>query len=184
MKALSRLSGFSFASSRAALLALSVVVAAPMVACGGGESQTAASVPKSAPMPDGESWSGVYFHPVFGYLHLVETGTNVAGRWKRADESAWGELEGTFEGNLLRYKWTEHKINLVGAAASSHGTGWFQYLAPQDEKATAELDGKFGLADGPEDADWHSVKQLRMSPDLESITGESPDGSSENEAWQ
>src|SRR4051812_35464923 len=49
----------------------------------------------SGPMPEGETWTGVYFHPVFGYLHMQEEGSNVIARWKRTDHSHWGELSGT-----------------------------------------------------------------------------------------
>src|SRR4029077_2063330 len=47
---------------------------------------------KEGPMPEGELWNGVYFHPVYGYLHLVEQDSNIIGKWKRADQSAWGDL--------------------------------------------------------------------------------------------
>src|ERR1700722_12423995 len=87
---------------------------------------------KSAPvtpgdMPAGETWSGVYFHPVYGYLHMLEQDTNVVGKWKRADQSAWGELSGTKVGNVLHFQWKEHKYGLVGPAAESHGKGVFIY---------------------------------------------------------
>jgi len=159
-----------------AAVALSVAVALPVtgLALGGckGGAESAASTPKAGEMPPGESWQGVYFHPIFGNLHLVEQGTNVVGRWKRADASAWGELEGTVEGNLVRYKWTEHKIGLVGASASSKGKGWFKYTPAKEEKGSAELDGKFGLDDAEPEADWHCVKQQRVTPDLDSVNGD------------
>lgn len=177
----------SLRSSRwfaAAAIVLSASLAAPLAGCSGKGSDSAASAPKAGSMPSGETWTGVYFHPVFGYLHLVENGTNIVGRWKRADESAWGELEGTVEGNIIRYKWVEHKIGLVGAASSSKGKGWFQYQAAKEEKGSAEIDGKFGLEDGPEDADWHSVKQQRMTPNLDSINGDTAGAPSAGGGWQ
>lgn len=169
--------------SAAFAVALSALVAAPLAGCKGG-ADSAAGAPKAGEMPAGESWQGVYFHPIFGHLHLVEQGTNIVGRWKRADESAWGELEGTVEGNIIRYKWVEHKIGLVGAASSSKGKGWFQYQAAKEEKGSAEIDGKFGLEDGPEDADWHSVKQQRMTPNLDSINGDTAGAPSAGGGWQ
>jgi len=124
----------------------------------------------SGEMPSGESWNGVYFHPVYGNLHLVEEGTNVVGRWKRADQSHWGELSGTKEGNVFHYKWVEHKVGMVGSAADSHGKGYFVFK--MGKESLTELDGEFGLNDDETGSDWHSVKQQRMNPDLKSINGD------------
>ena len=59
-------------------------------------------------MPAGESWVGVYYNPVYGYLHMVEQDGNIVGRWKRTDSSHWGELSGTVEGNVMHFTWKEH----------------------------------------------------------------------------
>src|SRR4051812_4568164 len=103
---------------------LSVLVAAcalacassSVVGCGGGEGARTANV-KPDDMPAGESWTGVYYHPVYGYLHMMESDSNVVGRWKRTDQSAWGELSGVKTGNVLHFQWKEHKYGLVGPAA-------------------------------------------------------------------
>lgn len=121
-------------------------------------------------MPEGEVWMGVYYHPIYGYLHLMEQGDSVVGRWKRADQSAWGELSGSRAGNLLRFSWTEHKIGQVGPAATSKGKGVFQYVMGE---AVGELKGQYGLGDDETGSDWNCVKQQRMLPDLKSIGGDS-----------
>jgi hypothetical protein len=141
-----------------------------VTACGDGKEPKTAHV-TSAPMPENESWTGVYFHPVYGYLHLVEEGSNVVGRWKRADQSKWGELSGTKGGNLLHYTWKEHTIGMVGASATTRGKGYFQYKLDKEERPI--LDGQFGLDDDETGSDWHNVKQARMQPDLKSIGGDS-----------
>ncbi len=71
------------------LLALLCVAFAgtSLVACGGGDAKSANITPGN--MPDGETWTGVYYHPVFGYLHMVEQDNGVVGKWKRTDQSAW-----------------------------------------------------------------------------------------------
>jgi hypothetical protein len=139
------------------------------VGCGGGDGAKSANVTASD-MPPGESWNGVYFHPVFGYLHLQEEGTSVVGRWKRADQSAWGELSGTKLGNVLHYTWKEHKYGLVGPAAETKGKGVFVFkLGPNDIPV---LEGEYGLNDNETGSDWKCVKQQRMNPDLKSITGD------------
>ncbi len=138
--------------------------------CGDGNGARTAKV-ASGPMPEGETWTGVYFHPVFGYLHLQEEGSNVVGRWKRTDHSHWGELSGTTTGNVLHYTWKEHKIGMVGASATTRGKGYFAYKV--NKESIGELDGEFGLNDSEVGSTWKNVKQLRMPPDLKSIGGDS-----------
>jgi hypothetical protein len=158
-------------SQRLAFPLLTFALAASSVAvigCGGPPPMTAHITPGD--MPEGESWTGVYFHPVYGYLHLVEQDTSIVGKWKRADQSAWGELSGTKVGNVLHFAWKEHKYGLVGAAADSHGKGVFVYKV--GEGKIPELDGQFGLNDDEVGSDWHNVKQQNMKPDLPSISGD------------
>ncbi len=160
-----RVSAVSFA------LALSTV---SVVACGGKE-PNAANV-KPGPMPESETWDGVYFHPVYGYLHLVDEGGNLIGRWKSADQSKWGELSGTIDGNVAHYTWKEHKIGMVGPSATSQGKGFFVYKI--DAEGHPILDGQFGLGEEETGSDWHNVKQTNMKPDLKSINGSDPDSDS------
>jgi hypothetical protein len=140
-----------------------------VVGCGDQAEPKTASV-ASGPMPEGESWTGVYFHPVYGYLHMQEEGSNVVGRWKRTDHSYWGELSGTVTGNVLHYTWKEHKIGMVGASATTHGKGYFVYKLNKEN--IGELDGQFGLNDSEVGSTWKNVKQVRMPPDLKSIGGD------------
>jgi hypothetical protein len=150
-------------------LALFAMPALSAVACGGPPPMVANIKPGD--MPEGEVWTGVYFHPVYGYLHLVEQDTNVVGKWKRADQSAWGELSGTKVGNVLHFQWKEHKYGLVGPAADSSGKGVFVYKVGSSGKI-AELDGQFGLGDDEIGSEWHNIKQVNMPPDLKSISGD------------
>jgi hypothetical protein len=145
------------------------VCALAFAGCGGTPEAKTANVP-AGPMPDGEQWTGVYFHPVFGYLHMQESGSTIVGRWKRTDHSYWGELSGTTSGNVLHYAWKEHKIGMVGAAATTHGKGYFVYKV--NKESIGELDGEFGLNESEVGSSWKNVKQLRMPPDLKSIGGD------------
>jgi|HubBroStandDraft_5_1064220.scaffolds.fasta_scaffold358040_1 hypothetical protein len=149
-------------------LVLLAAPAASLVGCGGPPPLVANIKPGD--MPEGELWTGVYFHPVYGYLHLVEQDTNVIGKWKRADQSSWGDLSGTKIGNVLHFTWHEHKYGLVGPAAEQHGKGVFVYKMGQGK--IAELDGQFGLNDDEIGSEWHNVKQVNMPPDLKSINGD------------
>ena len=156
----------------------------------GGSPYTKFRTPKTAgELPAGESWDGVYFNPVYGYLHLVPNGDNMVGKWKRADSSHWGELSGTVEGNIFRFTWTEHRYGAIGPSGDVHGSGVFIYKVPPQKddsiKVIPELDGQYALDDSSEIGDWHCVKQLNLKPDLSSITGENPvEPGAKGDQWQ
>jgi hypothetical protein len=142
-----------------------------LVACGNGGGAKFAAV-KAGELPSGESWPGVYFNPVYGYLHMIEQDGNIVGRWKRTDGSHWGELNGTAEGNVLHFTWTEHKYGGVGPSADSKGSGVFVYK--MGEKY-GELAGQYALDESDNVGDWHCVKQTGIKPDLNSINGKGTD---------
>lgn len=160
-------------STTLALLTFSAI--GTLAGCGGGESVKAANV-AAGPMPEGETWTGVYFHPVYGYLHMQEEGSNIVGRWKRADQSKWGEMSGTKSGNVVHYAWKEHTIGMVGPSSTTHGKGYFVYKMDKENRPI--LEGQFGLNNDETGSDWNNVKQLRMPVDLKSIGGEAEGGGS------
>jgi hypothetical protein len=150
---------------------LIMALAATSIACSSGGGAKFAGI-KAGEMPAGESWPGVYFNPVYGYLHMIEQGGNIVGRWKRTDGSHWGELSGTAEGNVLHFTWNEHRVGGVGPSAESKGTGVFVYK--MGEKF-GELDGQYALADSDQVGEWHCIKQNGLKPDLDSISGKGTD---------
>lgn len=153
-------------------LALTLGTGMGAVGCASGDEVKTANV-RASDMPDGESWSGVYYHPVFGYLHMVENGTAVVGKWKRSDQSKWGELDGTKVGNVLHFVWKEHTYGLVGPAALHQGKGVFVYkVADANGHKQATLDGQFGLDADEVGSTWNCIKQDRMDPKLDSINGD------------
>jgi hypothetical protein len=151
------------------LLAMPAGVAS--VGCGGGQGAKFASI-KAGDMPEGENWPGVYYNPVYGYLHLVEQDGNIVGRWKRTDSSHWGELSGTAEGNVVHFTWKEHQYGAVGPSGQSQGSGVFVYK--MGDNKTAELDGQYSLEDSDSVGAWHCVKQTGMQPKIDSINGDNP----------
>jgi hypothetical protein len=134
-------------------------------------------------LPAGESWIGVYYNPVYGYLHLVEQDGNVVGRWKRTDSSHWGELSGQAEGNVLHYTWKEHQYGALGPASDTHGNGVFVFKEAKGDRAPPELDGQYALDDSDSVGQWHCVKQLNVKPDLQSINGDNPTDSAGQDRW-
>lgn len=160
-------------------VALAVAALGAVVGCG----NEGAKFPVTAgEMPEGGSWPGVYYNPVYGYLHLVAQEGNIVGRWRRTDSSHWGELSGTVEGNVLHFSWTEHKYGAIGPSADVKGMGVFVYTPGQNK--IAELDGKYALEDSKEIGDWHCVKQVGLKPDLASITGDNPVEPAHQEQWK
>jgi hypothetical protein len=164
-------------TSRAILtLAAALALAAPLAVagCGGGQTgkPTAAQL-KPGNLPEGGSWDGVYFNPVWGYLHLQHEGSSLNGRWKTADESAWGEMHGTVEGDIVRFEWAEHKVGLVGPSATRKGRGYFRYTRPSGENVDDRLIGEWGFDDAEVGGgEWDAVKQRNIKPDLKSIKAE------------
>ncbi|WP_394845243.1 hypothetical protein LZC95_50475 [Pendulispora brunnea] len=156
----------------AAISGLAALGAGTLTACEGGSGPNSAKVTPGE-MPAGESWTGVYYHPVYGYLHLVETDSSVVGRWKRTDQSKWGELSGTKSGNVLHFTWKEHTYGMVGPSAQAKGRGVFVYKMNSDN--TAILQGQYGNDDNETGSQWDNVKQARMQPDLKSIGGTAPE---------
>jgi hypothetical protein len=142
-----------------------------VTACGGSKEEPKVAKVTPGEMPQGASWNGVYFNPQFGNLHLVEAGGSVQGRWKKTDESAWGELNGPVNGNLMKFEWTEHKAGMVGPASMTKGKGYFLYKRPAGDDVDDTLEGEWGLVDREVGNKWDCVKQRRVTPDLKSIGG-------------
>jgi hypothetical protein len=158
------------------------LASATALGCGGGGGAKFAAV-KVGTMPADETWPGVYYNAVYGYLHLQEQDGAIVGRWRRTDHSHWGELNGTVEGNVFRFKWTEHKYGVVGPAGASHGTGVFAYK--MGESNIGALDGQYALDDQDSVGDWNCVKQKGVKPDISSINGDNPDSAPvSNDHWQ
>lgn len=152
-------------------------------ACGGAGGSSHSAKVKPADMPSGASWTGVYFNPVYGMLHLVHTGSNMEGKWKRADGSAWGELNGPVTGNVFHFEWTEHRIGMVGPSATTKGRGYFVYKRPPGDNVDDTLSGEWGLATDETGNQWDCVKQRNVQPDLKSI-GESVEAGGPSGDWQ
>lgn len=134
-------------------------------------------------LPPGATWNGVWFNELYGMLHLVHTGSSVQGKWKRTDGSAWGELKGEVNGNLLRFEWAEYKVGFVGAAGTSNGKGYFVLNRPDGENVDDRLAGEWGLNDDEVGNPWKCIKQRNKDPDLGSIGGEAEVGGATSD-WE
>lgn len=155
-----------------------------LTACGGsGGSEPKFAQVKPHDMPEGGEWTGVYYSPVYGYLHLTKDGTSVSGRWLTTSGAAWGELHGSATGDVLRYSWTQHKIGQVGRAASSSGRGYFRYVVPPGEHVNDELNGEWGTGQSDAGHPWEAVKQRNMMPDPDSVVPDRTDVAPGTGGW-
>ena len=160
------------------LLLTSLTLTAPfaLTACGGSHGKPKMAAVKPGNMPSGAVWDGVYFNPLWGNLHIVADGNTFKGRWKRTDDSAWGEMKGKLTGNVARFEWIEHKVGLVGPASMTKGHGYFRYVRPKGDNMDDKLLGEWGFEDAEVGGgEWDSVKQRNKKPDIDSIKGEGDD---------
>jgi hypothetical protein len=151
-------------------LALALVAPLPCtVACGGSKTDVKHAKVKAGDMPAGGEWTGVYYSPTFGYLHLVKEGGRASGKWRTAAGDKWGELAGEVNGDLLKYEWKEHTIGMIGPTATSTGKGYFKYVAPPGENVEHEIHGEWGLGASEAGSPWKAIKQRNQKPDPASV---------------
>ena len=162
-------------------LSLAFSLSATLVGCGPGSDVKKADV-KPGALPSGEEWNGVYYSPLYGYLHLVSDNRSANGAWRTAAGDAWGELSGQCEGDLFKYEWTERKIGAIGADATKKGHGYFKYTKPKEGEA-AHIVGQWGLGESDAGNDWQAVKQIRMEPKPESVKPDEIEGRTSVGGW-
>lgn len=158
---------------RIALALALATTALSFTACGDGKDAKSANVKQGA-MPENEEWAGVYFHPVFGSLHIQQEGTNIIGAWERTDQSRFGDLQGVAAGNLVHFKWTEKDPNFPGPSGVKKGKGYFVYKMDAENRPI--LDGQFGLGDEESGSAWNCTKQKNQKPDVKGVR-RNPEGS-------
>jgi hypothetical protein len=164
--------------SRARVLpTVSVACVAASLALGAGTLTVGCSKPpppttanvKAGDLPPKGDWSGVFYSPLYGHLHLIKEGGSVSGKWRTSGGDKWGELHGEVTGDLLKYKWVEHKIGMVGPGATTEGRGYFKYFVPEEENANHEIKGEWGLDRSEVGNPWEAVRQRNMLPDPDSV---------------
>jgi hypothetical protein len=148
------------------------LLAAPFAAagCGNAGAKAPASI-QPGDMPTGGAWTGVYFSPLYGYLHIVQDGNAITGKWERPTKEKWGQLKGTVVGDLMHFEWTEHITGLVGPNAAHKGKGYFKYKRPPGDNVDDDIVGEIGRDNDETGEPWDAVKQRHMDPNLASIGG-------------
>lgn len=155
------------------LAGAAAVLALILVGCGGGGSR--ASVSPGA-MPSGGNFTGVWFSPQYGEMHMVQTGSQVVGEYTKDERR--GRLQGTVQGDLMRFQWEEQREMVQGRPLVTRGRGYFQYSIGPD--GDHYIQGEWGhddneLGGGP----WNGVKSRNRRPQLSTDRGRSGGGEDE-----
>ncbi len=164
-------------------LIVAVLVACIGFGCGGSQKNANAANVKAGEMPEGATWTGVYYSQTYGNLHLIEEGGSVSGKWRTTNGDAWGELAGEAEGDLLRYEWIEHKIGMVGPSASSKGKGYFKYMPSENGVDPDQIKGEWGLNEKEAGNTWDAVKQRNVQPDPSSVAPDELERRGQGGGW-
>ncbi|MFO7179234.1 MAG: hypothetical protein DIU78_011095 [Pseudomonadota bacterium] len=162
---------------RLGILGLCCVLALPIAlpACGGGQPEVKHANVQPGPMPEGGEWRGVYYSPLYGYLHLEADDRAANGAWRTASGDAYGELSGEIDGDLLRFTWTERIIGAVGANVARKGKGYFKYSVPKAGEAHV-IKGERGHGESDVGELWEAVKQINMQPNPASVRPDEIEG--------
>ncbi|HZO12440.1 MAG TPA: hypothetical protein VFB62_04255 [Polyangiaceae bacterium] len=148
-----------------------VLVACLAIGCGGGAPKGKTANVKSGSMPSGGDWTGVWYSPLFGELHMQQEGNRVEGRWQRPRKGEWGKLMGNTDGNLMRFDWEEFVDGLVGPNSKRKGKGYFVYTRPEGDNVDDVIKGEVGRGADEVGIEWTAVKQRNVKVNLASIGG-------------
>lgn len=116
-------------------------------------------------MPAGGSFTGVWFSPQYGEMHIRQDGATAIGRYTK-DERV-GRLQGSVEGDIMRFEWAERRELIVGRPVQTKGHGYFRIVKDTAED-TWKLVGEWGhdaaeTGGGP----WNAVKSKTRRPELD-----------------
>lgn len=144
----------------------------PAVAgCGPSTGDAKTANVQAGDMPEGGEWTGVYFSELYGYLHIVQDGNAISGKWIRPHKDRWGEVHGQVTGDLMKFEWSEHTVGLVGPNATKSGRGYFKYKRPEGDNVDDQIAGEIGRNADEVGDPWEAIKQRNVKPDLASIGG-------------
>ncbi len=152
-----------------ARLALHLVVVATLAlsglaACGGaGRANISAGT-----MPAGQTFTGVWHSPQYGEMQMVQTGNQVIAEYVQDERR--GRIQGTAQGDLLRFEWSERRELVAGRPVVTRGRGYFRFVLGED--TDSYIVGEWGhdeneTGGGP----WRGVRDRRRRPRLSTDSG-------------
>jgi hypothetical protein len=129
--------------------------------CGGGQAKTTRVEIAPSPMPEGGDFDGVFQSPAYGRMEFTVQGANVIGLYE--GERHYGKIEGTINGNVLNFTWTQWKQDLQGKERTSTGHGYFRYIIDEEKTTSAskmvhKLNGEWGYDADNAGNPWKAVK--------------------------
>jgi len=86
------------------------------------------TIPDPGPLPSGADFAGVWYSPQFEHMYLRQTGNKVEGVYTY---ESGGTLEGTVDGNLLKFSWTDPGSKET-ATRTMKGRGYFRMVKEDD----------------------------------------------------
>lgn len=144
---------------------IGIVCWALAIGCGGGGNAEVVA----GTMPENGTFTGVYYSPQYGEMHLVQNGNAVVGKFKKDERS--GKIQGEAEGDVMRFEWTEYKAMVSNRPQETTGHGYFRYMIDASN-GDHVLKGRWGLGDDDTGGgEWNAYKSRTGQPDLESFGG-------------
>ena len=131
------------------------------------------------PMPQMGTWEGVYYSEAYGRMELSDNGNGtIVGLYE--GERMHGKIEGTAEGDLLNFKWTQWNEDLNGKERETKGHGYFRYLIKEEGTATKSrlthfAEGEWGYLDKNSGNTWNCVKFPPNTPKILTMDGKKAD---------
>jgi hypothetical protein len=151
-----------------------VVLAIVNGGCGAGNAAI-----KPGPMPSEGSFSGVYFSPQYGEMHVVQNGNAVVGKYTKDERS--GRIQGEADGDVMRFEWTETKAMVSNRPQETRGHGYFRYMVDASN-GDHVLKGRWGLGDNDSTGgEWNAYKSRTRKPELDQPPSASGSGSAGDE---
>jgi hypothetical protein len=159
---------------RSAWMILSFALFAPVfgLACGGAQ-QAKLNV---GAMPAGGTFTGVWFSPQYGELHMQQNGATVIGKYSK--DERMGRIQGSVQGDVMRFEWSESRELIVGRPTKTKGHGYFRIVKDTNED-TWKILGEWGNDESEQGGgEWNAVKSKTRKPELGDEGGGESDSSS------
>jgi hypothetical protein len=141
---------------------------AAVLLCGFGCGGQSASI-ESRPMPEGGNYTGVYFSPQYGEMHMIQNGKAVHGEYKKDERS--GKIAGEVNGDVLSFEWTEYKAMISNRPTETRGRGYFRYII-DPSNGDHLLKGRWGIDDDDQNGgEWNAYKSKSREPQVGFASG-------------
>lgn len=149
----------------AASLALSSITGCPGSGSANGPNWPNAEKVKTAPLPAGASWNGVFFINTpgsRGTMHILLSGEDkIHGCWLAEDKHARATFVGVIKDNLAMFDWTQKRVGFAGAPDRVTA---YLVMTP-DPEGKHKVKGEYGenmKNDGG--STWEGVRQKNAEP--------------------